>query len=245
MELALLYVYSYLIGAVPIAYLIGRLVKGIDVRQYGSGNVGGTNVFYSVGRWWVIPLGFFDVFVKGASPIWIGIVLLDLGVKGPSGGSTINYVFGFERSSMALAGASLLSIAGHNWSIFLKFQGGRGLAVASGAFSAIAFYQLWIYIVGSLLGWYFFRSSAVVILISLIFLPLWTFLMGQSTIIIWYCFGVLGLVALKRLTSNWTPLPKGMPVSAVLLNRLLRDRDIANREEWMSRVPKTVDRGVG
>lgn len=243
--LLLLYVYSYLVGSLPTAYIIGRLVKGIDIREYGSGNVGGTNVFYNVGKLWILPLGLVELFVKGASPIWIGILLLDLDVAGPAGGWTINYVFGFDRDSAVLAGASLLSIAGHNWSIFLKFQGGRGLAVASGAFSAMAFYQLWIYIVGSLLGLYFFRNAATVMLMSLLMLPLWAFLMGQSITVVWYCCGVLGLVVLKRLLSNWTAIPEGMPVRKVLLNRLLRDRDIDNREEWMSRVPATTKGEIG
>ena len=244
MALALLYLYSYLIGSLPTAYLIGRLVKDIDIREYGSGNVGGTNVFYHVGKWWIVPLGLVEVFVKGVSPIWIGILVLDVDVSGPAGAWTINYIFGFDRDSAALAGASLLSIAGHNWSIFLKFQGGRGLSVASGAFSAMAFYQLWIYIVGSLLAWYFFRRSATVILVSLLLLPLWTFLMGQSSTVVWYCFGVLGLVVLKRLVSNWTPMPKGMSVHRVLLNRLLKDRDVDSRDEWISRVPGAAKKGV-
>ena len=237
MELALLYFYSYLIGSVPTSYLLGRLVKGIDIRKYGSGNVGGTNVFFHVGKLWVIPLGLFELFVKGASPIWIGILVLDVDVKGPADAWIINYVFGFDRNSAALVGASLLSIVGNNWSIFLKFQGGRGLAVVSGAFSAIAFYQLWIYSAVSLLGWSIFRNSATVILVSLLLLPLWTYIMGQPSIMILYCFGVLILVVLKRLVSNWTPIPKGISNRRVLLNRLLRDRDVDSREEWIYRVP--------
>ena len=244
MELALLYLYSYLIGSVPTAYIIGRLVKGIDIRHYGSGNVGGTNVFFHVGKWWIVPHGLFELFVKGASPIWIGILLLDLEVEGPAGSWTINYVFGFDRTSAALAGASLLSIVGHNWSVFLKFQGGRGLAVATGAFSAMAFYQLWIFVAGSLLGWYFFRSSATVILVSLLLLPLWTFFMGQPSTVVWYCSGVLGLVVLKRLTANGMPKSKDMSMYKILLNRLLRDRDVDSREEWVYRVPNATGDGA-
>lgn len=244
MELALLYIYAYLVGSIPTAFIIGKLVKGIDIRQYGSGNVGGTNVFYHVGKGWIVPLGLFELFVKGASPVWLGIVLLDLDVKGPAGAWTINYIFGFERSSMLLAGASLLSIVGHNWSIFLKFQGGRGLAVASGAFSALAFYQLWMFIVGSLLGWLVNRNSALWILINLALLPLWVYLLGQPAAMVWYCVGVLGLVALKRLLSNWTPLPKGMPVLTVLFNRLVKDRDFGSREEWVFRVPNQAGRSM-
>ena len=57
MDVLILYTYAYLAGAIPTAYLIGRFVKGIDIRDYGSGNVGGTNLFVHVGKWWTIPLG--------------------------------------------------------------------------------------------------------------------------------------------------------------------------------------------
>ena len=237
MGLALVYFYSYLIGSVPTSYLLGRLVKGIDIRKYGSGNVGGTNVFFHVGKLWVVPLALFELFVKGASPIWIGILVLDVDVKGPADAWIINYIFGFDRNSAALVGASLLSIVGNNWSIFLKFQGGRGLVVGLGAFSAMAFYQLWIYAAVSLLGWCIFRNAATVILVSLLLVPLWTYIIGQPSIMILYCFGVLTLVVLKRLVSNWTPMPKGIPNRRVLLNRFLRDRDVDSREDWVYRMP--------
>ena len=165
MELALLFVYSYLVGSIPTAYIIGRLVKGIDIREYGSGNVGGSNVFQHVGRRWLIPLGLFEVFVKGASPVWLGIALLDVQVGGPSGVWTANFLMGFDRSTPALAIASLLSIVGHNWPIFLKFQGGRGIGTAAGGLFAMAFYQLWIFIAVGLPG-YFIRRSAVMVLVS-------------------------------------------------------------------------------
>ncbi len=241
MELALLYLYSYLVGSIPTAYLLGRWVKGIDIRQYGSGNVGGTNVFFHVGRWWIVPHGLFELFVKGASPIWLGILLLELPVQGPAGPWAINYVFGFDRSSGALAVASLLSIVGHNWSVFLKFQGGRGLAPASGALSAMAFYQLWIFIAVAVTGWRVFKSSAIVVLVSLLLLPVWTLLMGQSPVVVWYCVGLLGLVVLKRLTANGRPAPGHGSLAKVFLNRLLRDRDVDSREDWVYRSPKPVD----
>ena len=237
MELAFLYLYSYLVGSIPTAYVIGRLVKGIDIREYGSGNVGASNVFQHVGRRWAIFLGVFEVFVKGASPVWLGIVLLDIQVQGPAGSWTINYLLGFDRSSAALAMASLLSIAGHNWSIFLKFQGGRGLGTASGGLFAMGFYQLWINLAMSLLGVYFFKRSAIVTLVAVLLLPLWTVLLGQSYTVVWYCCGIIGLVLLKRLIANGKPKPSELSIFKVIFNRLVRDRDVDSREEWIHRMP--------
>ena len=222
MELAGLYIYAYLVGAMPTAYIIGRLVKGIDIRQYGSGNVGGTNVFYNVGKAWAVPLGLFELFVKGGSPIWIGMFALDM-----------------ERSSPALIGAPLIAIAGHNWSVFLKFTGGRGLTVASGALFALARWELLAFAAVGICGWLIFRSSGVWSYIALLLLPLWSFLVfGEPLAITWFCIGILVLVTAKRLTSNWTPLPEGAPKKVVLFNRLLKDRDVSRREEWLDRGPR-------
>ncbi len=70
MELAGLYIYSYLVGAVPTAFLIAKLARGLDIREYGSGNVGGTNVFYHVGKKWGVIQGVLDILSKGALPVW-------------------------------------------------------------------------------------------------------------------------------------------------------------------------------
>ena len=221
MELAGLYIYAYIVGAVPTAYILGRLVKGIDIREHGSGNVGGTNVFYSVGRIWVVPLGAFELFVKGGSPIWIGIYVLDL-----------------DRSSYALMAAPLVAIAGHNWSAFLGLTGGRGMTVALGAMGALAYKELVVFAAVAIGGWAIFRSSGVWAMLSLLLLPLWSFFVFKEPLAVtWFCVGVIALVTAKRLTSNWNPLPEDIPKRRVLFNRLLLDRDVARRDDWLKRGP--------
>ena len=226
MELAGLYVYAYIVGMVPTAYIIGRLVKGIDIRKYGSGNVGGSNVFYHVGKGWIVPLGVFELFVKGCSPIWIGMYALDM-----------------ERSSSALVAAPLIAIAGNNWSPVIRFTGGRGLAVAFGVLFALAYRELVIFTVVATAGWAIFRSSGVWVYISLALLPVWSRLFGEPMSVTWFCVGLLALVTVKRLTSNWNPFPEGIPRSRVFLNRILMDRDIAEQEQWLTRGP--LDKGQG
>ena len=228
MELAGLYIYAYLVGALPTAYVIGRLVRGIDIREYGSGNVGGTNVFYNVGRAWTLPLGVFEIFVKGGSPVWIGMYALDM-----------------ERASFGLMGAPLIAIAGNNWSPFLRFTGGRGIALASGALFALAPWELLAFASVAIAGWAIFRSSGVWVYISLALLPLWSLLFGDPAAITWFCVGILVLVSAKRLTSNWTPMPEGLTRSQVFFNRLFRDRDVSRREEWLNRGSREMDKGTG
>ena len=221
MELAGLYLVSYLLGAVPTAYLIGKWVKGRDIREYGSGNVGGSNLFNHVGKAWLGALGLFEIFVKGAGPVLIGRYLLDL-----------------DRNSFALMIAPLLAIAGHNWSIFLKFQGGRGIAVASGSLLALSPFLLAAFIVAALAGWAVTRSSGFWVLVSLALLPLWSVLLSEPGMITWYCTGLLSMIVLKRLLSNWTPFPEGLPKRKVLFNRIFRDRDVDDRTQWVKRTPQ-------
>ena len=227
MDYAGLYIFSYLVGAVPAAYLIGKLVKRVDIRGYGSGNVGGSNVFHHVGKQWVVPLGIFEILVKGAAPIWIG-----------------QHLLGLERSPALLVVAPLLAVAGHNWSPYLRFQGGRGIAVAIGTLLALSPLLLAGFVALAVAGWAVTRSSGVWVLISMALLPLWAILLpswavlgGDQLVISWYCVGLLALIVLKRLLSNWTPLYEGLSRKKVLINRLLRDRDVDDHADWVRRSP--------
>ncbi|MCI0863345.1 MAG: hypothetical protein J4N69_03815, partial [Chloroflexi bacterium] len=56
--------------------------------------------------------------------------------------------------------------------------------------------------------------------------------------LVWYCFGLLGIVVLKRLSANWTPFPGGVSRKRVLFNRLVRDRDVSDRTGWVRRIPE-------
>ena len=223
MDIAGLYILSYLMGAVPTAYLIGRVVRGVDIRGYGSGNVGGTNVFYHVGKKWAVIQGGLDIFLKGAVPVWVGI-----------------YVLGLERSSMLLMLVPVLALIGHNWSVFLKMQGGRGLAVGIGSLMALSPILLAAFVVVAISGWLVTRSTGVWVLISLVFLPIWAVLVNDPAVISYYCGSLLGLMVLKRLFSNWTPLPQDLSKKKVLFNRLFRDRDVEDHAEWVHRVPQGI-----
>jgi len=106
---------GYLIGSLPIGYLLGRL-KGIDVRTIGSGRTGGTNVYRALGARLGLLTGVLD-FAKGAVPVLL-----------------MRSLFGDEVAA-ALAGAA--AVAGHNWSLFLGFKGGAGGSTAAGALLAL------------------------------------------------------------------------------------------------------------
>jgi len=221
MDIAALYIGSYLLGSIPTAYIIGRLVRGVDIRSYGSGNVGSANLYEHVGKRWVFPLAAIEVLVKGALPIWAGLYFLDI-----------------SRSSALLIGPPLLAIAGNNWSPFLKLQGGRGIAVTVGTLLALSPVLLFAFAVIAVGGWRFTKSSGIWVLLSLAVLPLWAYLTYDNLNLVWYCLGLLGIVILKRLSANWTPFPEDVSRKRVLFNRLVRDRDVSDRTRWVRRIPE-------
>ena len=221
MDITALYIGCYLLGSIPTAYIIGKLVRGVDIRGYGSGNVGGANLYEHVGKRWVVPLVIAEIVIKGGLPIVFSIYVLDI-----------------DRSSAFLIGVPLLTIAGNNWSAFLKLQGGRGITVAVGTMLVLS-PILWLaFAVIAFGGWVVTRSSGLWVLIALVLLPVVAFLAEDNVNLVWYCLGMLGIIALKRLSSNWTPFPDDISRKRVLLNRLVRDRDVSDRTGWVRRIPE-------
>jgi glycerol-3-phosphate acyltransferase PlsY len=221
MDIIALYIGSFLLGSIPTAYIIGRLVRGVDIRGYGSGNVGSANLYEHVGKKWVYPVAAVEVFVKGALPILTAIYVLDI-----------------DRSSAYLIGPGLLAIVGNNWSIFLKLQGGRGIAVMGGTLLALSPLLAVACAVISIGGWKLTKSSGLWVLVSLILSPLWVYLIHDGLNMVWYTLGLLGIVVLKRLSANWTPFPEDVSRKRVLFNRLVSDRDVSDRTGWVRRIPE-------
>jgi acyl phosphate:glycerol-3-phosphate acyltransferase len=113
---------AYLIGSIPTAYLVGKRVKGIDIREHGSGNVGATNVFRVMGKEWGAFVLTVDV-IKGLAV------------------TTLLAISANAFWDLALPLKQLLfgaaAIAGHTWSLWLKLKGGKGVATAAGALLGI------------------------------------------------------------------------------------------------------------
>ena len=110
-------VIGYLLGSIPSSYIATRLAAGKDIRQIGGGNVGGLNVFREVGPLTALCAGLADV-GKGAAAVAIAYWLLDL-----------------PPTFVILAG--IASVVGHNWMLFLKFIGGKGMGATFGALAVL------------------------------------------------------------------------------------------------------------
>jgi glycerol-3-phosphate acyltransferase PlsY len=114
---------SYLVGAVPCSYLIGR-ARGMDIRKHGSGNVGATNVFRVVGKPWGI-LAFAGDFAKGLVPAAVfPLVAARFGAAADPG-------------VLAVA-CGCCAVVGHVFPVYLGFRGGKGVATSAGVLLGIA-----------------------------------------------------------------------------------------------------------
>jgi glycerol-3-phosphate acyltransferase PlsY len=114
---------GYLLGSIPFGVLIARRRAKIDIRKHGSGNIGATNVLRTVGRKLGVIVAVFDI-LKGVLAVVIAgaIVGRDYLVVG-------NFALGVLIAQVM---AALAAMAGHNWSVFLRFKGGRGVATFFG-----------------------------------------------------------------------------------------------------------------
>jgi len=121
LDIALL-IGAYLLGAAPFGFLMARS-RGVDIRTVGSGNIGATNVGRVLGVRLGLAVFAFDV-LKGFLPTFLA-----LKAHGVSWGSTEIPLF------VALVG--LAAIAGHNWPVYLRFRGGKGVATSCGVFIAL------------------------------------------------------------------------------------------------------------
>ena len=108
---------AYLLGAIPVGLLAGKLSRGVDVRRYGSGSVGATNVLRTLGIPAAMPVLFLDV-CKGVLAVLIA---------GWVGGSDIVLVL-----------AALMVVVGHSWPVFTGFRGGKSVITALGAMSVLS-----------------------------------------------------------------------------------------------------------
>src|SRR5665648_425187 len=117
MKIVLIITICYLLGSLPFGYIMGKLFKKVDIREFGSGNIGASNVLRTLG------------------PLLASLVIIgDVG-KGILSIYLVKY-FNID-SSLILAIAGLAVICGHDWSLFLGFKGGKGIATTFGVIFAL------------------------------------------------------------------------------------------------------------
>ncbi len=192
MTLLLIIISSYLLGSIPTAYLLGKALKGIDIRKLGSGNTGATNAFRVLGKPIGISVLFFDI-LKG----FIAVTVL---------ASTLTQPLIISKEATVII-LGLIAISGHIWPIFLRFKGGKGVATSLGVLLGLVLSigDLRLVLLISLSSWIvLFLTTGFVSLASIssaIVFFLATFYLVDSIEIIIFSF-VVAFFAIIRHKSN-------------------------------------------
>jgi len=186
---------SYLIGAIPFGYIVASM-RGVDIRLVGSGNIGATNVLRTVGKPWGI-LTFCCDAMKGFTAV---AVLPKLAIK-------LGYTGDLQILQILCA---TLAISGHNWPVYLKFKGGKGIATSAGVLLGLGWESM---VVGLLVWLVVFVVSRYVSLASIaaaVAVPAAAWLLYLSRgVLIPAALTVLGLLAVWRHRSNIRRLLNG------------------------------------
>ncbi|MFB5265986.1 glycerol-3-phosphate 1-O-acyltransferase PlsY [Paenibacillus enshidis] len=181
-------VVSYLLGSVSFSVLIGRFLKGVDVRQHGSGNAGATNTLRVLGKGPAIMVLLLDV-CKGIAAVWLGYWL--------GGGS---------QWAAALSG--IAAIAGHNWPLYFHFRGGKGIATAIGVLATLCFFPALIAGIIAILSIVITRYVSLGSLIFVILTPWMILVLGYSWPLFWSSL-IICVFAVWRHRTNISKLIQG------------------------------------
>lgn len=221
-EFILLILAAYFLGSVPAAYLVAKWSREIDIRQYGSGNVGLANLWGLTSKRVAIPTIIFDL-GKGMVMVWAA-QLIGLGIA--------------QQVTVGLA-----AIIGHNWPVFLRFNGGRGLLTTLGVVIILPLinnlvpWGIIVFCAIAIIGLLTIRSVPVAVGAGIAALPLVSWRFGEPFPITLGFLAIFLIVVIRRLTAPQAAVAVSIGRKGLLLNRLLFDRDIRDRKAWIHRAP--------
>jgi glycerol-3-phosphate acyltransferase PlsY len=178
-------VLGYLIGSIPSAYIIGRLVGKIDLRQEGDGRISAAAVHRKLG---VVP--------------FVSVVIMDVGV----GVLAVLIAKMLTDSQLAVLVAGFAAVAGHNWSVFLKFRGGLGATTICGVLVTLVWWQF--LVVAAAVFTLFLimkrKKSGLMTAILIVALSILLFIQKAPLILVIYPFILIMLMLLKRFQISKT-----------------------------------------
>jgi len=203
---------AYAVGSVPVAYLVGRAARGVDIREYGSGNVGASNIWQSVSKALVVP---------------VGLAQVAQGLAGPGAAMLLGYGDGVRVA------AAVAAVVANDWNPWLGFTGGRGIGATIGALIVLSPAALGTFIVIGVAG-VVARAIPQGIALALVATPMAALAADQPGTIVLGCALLAAIALVKRVVANGAP-SSDAERPAVWVHRLVYDRDVRDREAWVRR----------
>ncbi|HKZ66249.1 MAG TPA: glycerol-3-phosphate 1-O-acyltransferase PlsY [Chitinophagaceae bacterium] len=157
-------VLAYLVGSIPTSIIVSKLTKGIDIRNYGSGNAGGTNVMRVLG--W--KQGLFVMVLDALKGVLAVVVVARLF----SGDVPFNNATPFDDFTLIQIFAGIAAVVGHIWTVFAGFRGGKGIATALGMLLMIATVDMLIAVGAFIIVVYVSRYVSLGSIIAAVVVPL-------------------------------------------------------------------------
>jgi glycerol-3-phosphate acyltransferase PlsY len=202
-------VLGYLLGSIPSAYIFTHLATGKDVRRLGGGNVGGLNVYREVGSLPAVAVAIVDL-AKGAAAVAIAIWLL-------------------EVDEPFILATAVAAVVGHNWMVWLKFSGGKGMGAAIGGLLVLLpFYDYPLglaFLFGVvLIPFIITRNVALSMGAGLLALPFIAWLGIQSAEFVIYSIVLALVIAIKFWPTAKPDIARARNLKAFIFDRGQRDR---------------------
>ena len=185
---------AYLLGSIPTGFLVAK-AKGIDIRSVGSGNIGATNAMRVLGK----PAGIFVLLMdalKGFGAVWLAALLL----------KQLNASVELETARII---AGIFAVLGHNYSCWLKFKGGKGIATTAGVYLALAPWAVLVGLVIFILAVLLTKYVSVGSIAAAIALPATVWIMTPQNIFLGIVSTALGALAIYKHKSNIQRLMAG------------------------------------
>lgn len=195
---------AYLLGSVPFGYLVAR-AKGIDIRNVGSGNIGATNALRVLGK----PAGIFVLVMdalKGFAAVWLAMLLAK------------HVTVDISTETLRIL-AGIAAVLGHNYTCWLKFKGGKGIATTAGVYLALAPWALLVALIVFIGVLLVGRIVSVASMSAAVALPVTVWVMSPHDLFLGMVTTALGALAIYKHKSNIQRLMAGTE------NRLGKKKD--------------------
>jgi glycerol-3-phosphate acyltransferase PlsY len=217
----LILIAGYVIGSLSSAYLVTRLVAGIDLRRFGTGSIGTSNMYQATRRKSLIPLVAAWDIGKGWLPLYFGVLA--------------------GLSLWQAVVVALVTVIGHNWPFYLGFKGGRGMMTTLGISFALpvlyGYNPPWPIIAGFSLFLTFsaiLRGTPLGVFIGVLAIPVVSLALGDPPALSYGYLCLFLLMLVRRLALRRHALSVDTPLWKVLLARFFLDRDILDRNAWVN-----------
>lgn len=185
---------AYLLGSIPFGFLVAK-AKGIDIRAVGSGNIGATNAMRVLGK----PAGIFVLLMdalKGFGAVWLCTVFAK------------NFNAGADLETLRVI-AGIGAVLGHNYTCWLKFKGGKGIATTAGVYLALAPWSLLIALGVFIVALLTTRIVSVASMAAAVALPVAVWVMMPHNLFLGIVTTALGVMAIYKHKSNIQRLMTG------------------------------------